>query len=407
MEEHPCQHRTARFELQVKGRDGSPLRGMEITVRQTSHAFLFGCGVFDAVELCGPCVGPRKDFLMERMESWLKLFNYGTLPFYWGRFEPEEGRTMTLPTLRAAKWLSARNVKLKGHPLCWHTVCAPWLLSYPDGEILRRQINRIRREVSDFKGLINLWDVINEAVIMPEFSKYDNAVTRISKELGRVGLAEEVFSAAREENPGALLLINDFDTSVRYERLIANCLEKGVPIDAIGIQSHQHQGYWGLQKLEKVLARFARFGLPIHFTENTLISGNLMPSNILDLNDYQVEAWPTTPAGEERQAREMQEMYEVLFAHPLVAAITAWDFVDGKWLKAPSGLLRADNSKKPAYYALQELIHKRWHTEERMITDERGRAAFTGYLGKYEYTCGGRKGTFELEKASGICAILL
>jgi hypothetical protein len=39
------------------------------------------------------------------------------------------------------------------------------------------------------------------------------------------------------------------------------------------------------------------------FTETTLVSGRLMPPEIVDLNDYQVEKWPTTPE-EERQASE-------------------------------------------------------------------------------------------------------
>ena len=25
-------------------------------------------------------------------DSWLEIFNYGTLPFYWGTYEPEEGK---------------------------------------------------------------------------------------------------------------------------------------------------------------------------------------------------------------------------------------------------------------------------------------------------------------------------
>ena len=52
----------------------------------------------------------------------------------------------------------------------------------------------------------------------------------------------------------------------------------------------------------EVLDRFSCFGLPIHFTENTLISGQLMPPHIVDLNDWQVDRWPTTPEREARQA---------------------------------------------------------------------------------------------------------
>lgn len=151
-------------------------------------------------------------------------------------------------------------------------------------------------------GLIDMWDVINEVVIMPIFDKYDNGITRICKVLGRVGIVREVFAATKESNQDAILLINDFNTSRSYENLIEGCLEAGIPIDAIGIQSHQHQGYWGLEKTQEVLERFSRFGLPIHFTENTLISGDIMPPEIEDLNDFKVEDWPTTPQGEERQA---------------------------------------------------------------------------------------------------------
>ena len=28
---------------------------------------------------------------------------------------------------------------------------------------------------------------------------------------------------------------------------------------------------------------------------STLLSGHLMPADIVDLNDYQVESWPSTP----------------------------------------------------------------------------------------------------------------
>ena len=322
-------HRKAGARIQILNPDGSPAAGRSVRVDQVSHQFLFGCGAFDAVELMKTQDSRKQAFLRDRMEKWFGLFNYGTLPFYWGRYEPEEGRTAYTETMAAARWLREQGVTVKGHPLCWHTACAPWLMQYSNEEILRRQLERIRRDMSAFRGVIGLWDVINEVVIMPVFDKYDNAITRICKDLGRVGIVKEVFAAAKETDPDAVLLINDFNTSKAYEHLIEDLLEAGVPIGTIGIQSHQHQGYWGLEKLNDVLERFSRFGLPIHFTENTLISGDIMPAHIVDLNDWQVDEWPSTPEGEERQAREISEMYSVLFAHPLVEAITTWDFNDG------------------------------------------------------------------------------
>ena len=400
-------HRKAETRLQLQKPDGTPAGNQSVRIDQVSHQFLFGCGAFDAVELMRTRGDEAKQaVLQERLSKWLGLFNYGTLPFYWGRYEPVEGQTAYPETMAAAKWLHERGVKLKGHPLCWHTVCADWLMKYSNEEIMHRQLERIHREVTAYKGVIDLWDVINEVVIMPVFDKYDNAVTRICREKGRVRLVKEVFTAAKESNPDAVLLINDFNTSAAYETLIEELMEAGVSIGAIGIQSHQHQGYWGREKLEDVLTRFSRFGIPLHFTENTLISGEIMPAYIEDLNDWQVDSWPSTAEGEERQAREMAEMYSILFEHPLVEAITTWDFIDGGWLKAPSGFVREDGSEKPSYAELEKLIHGTWETHETLTTDAEGFVAFTGFRGDYTVQSEEGSGTFKLT-GSPDCRICL
>jgi len=242
-----------------------------------------------------------------------------------------------------------------------------------------------------------MWDVINEVVIMPIFDKYDNAITRVCKELGRVSMVREVFGAAVGANPRGMFLLNDFDTSTRYEILIDGCLQAGIPIDVIGIQSHQHQGYWGKDKTLEVLERFSHFGLPVHFTENTIISGDIMPPHIVDLNDWQVEEWPSTPEGEERQAREISEMYETLFSDPSVGAITSWGLTDGGWLKAPVGMLREDNSIKPAYTALMEKIKGDWWTKETVVTNAKGEAEVCGFRGDYSVSGAGMSAAFSLD----------
>lgn len=343
-------HRKASQTLKLVDEAGQPIAGKDVTFQQTNHQFLFGCGIFEAIEVANKSVPEeRLTFLENQLDRFLDVFNSATLPFYWALFEPEKGKPRTNELKTAAQWLKARNVSVKGHPLCWHTLTAPWLLNMSNEEILQAQFARIEREVSDFKGVIDTWDVINEVVIMPIFNQYDNGITRISKDLSRVGIIKEMFEKTREFNPNATLLLNDFNTSINYEILIDGCLNAGVQIDAIGIQSHQHQGYWGREKLEEVLDRFSSFGLPIHFTENTLTSGHLMPPEIVDLNDYQIQEWPSTPEFEERQAKEIEEMYSILFQHPLVEAVTTWNFSDhNAWLGAPAGLLRKDNSPKPA-----------------------------------------------------------
>lgn len=392
-------NRKAKCRLYVTDAAGNPICNKRLNLKQTNHQFLFGCGAFDTLPYVDKPEGVDAAFVEERVNKWLDIYNYGTLPFYWGRFEPVEGQPQTENRKKAAEFLNSHNVKVKGHPLCWHTACADWLMEYDNKTILEKQLQRINRDVTGFKGIIDMWDVINEVVIMPIFDKYDNAITRICKDMGRVALIKEVFAAAKDANPDGIFLLNDFNTSISYEILIDGCLEAGVPISAIGIQSHQHQGYWGAEKLEQVLERYEHFGLPIHFTENTLVSGTLIPPDIEDLNDFQVTEWPSTPELEERQKNQMEEMYRILFAHPQVEAITGWDFADGAWLNAPSGVIRKDNSLKPAYHMLRKLIKEEWWTDCEICTDANGYAEAEGFKGDYLIQDGSFCGSLKLDGA--------
>jgi len=124
-----------------------------------------------------------------------------------------------------------------------------------------------------------------------------------------------------------------------------------------------------------------------------------MPPEIVDLNDYQVEEWPTTPDGEERQAREAIQHYETLFAHPLVEGITWWDLADGGWLNAPAGLIRKDGSSKPAYDELLKLVKGEWWmSSTKFMTDSYGKIQFSGFLGEYELTLDEKRRPFSLDQ---------
>ena len=393
-------HRRAKKILRITDAQGNPMKNTTLSLKQTNHKFLFGWGSFDFNAYFSTEDTEKKAFFQKRMDIWTDLFNYGTLPFYLGGFEPIEGNPQWQSRMAAASYMKERDIIAKGHPLCWHTACANWLMDYDNATILEKQLQRIRRDVTQFQGTVDLWDVINEVVIMPEFDKYDNAITRICKEYGRVPLVKKVFDEAKAANPNSTLLLNDFNTSENYARLIDESLQAGAPIDVIGIQSHQHQGYWGAEKLHTVLDRFARFGKPIHFTENTLISGNIMPAHIVDLNDWQVKEWPSTPEGEERQKNELEEMYRIFFEHPLVEAVTGWDFTDGMWLNAPSGILRKDNSIKPAYTRLKELIKGEWWTDTELTTDDNGFVVAEGFKGTYNLLCGEKKASLSLTESN-------
>jgi endo-1,4-beta-xylanase len=385
-----ARHRTADAVVALT-LDGEPLAGREVVLEQTRHRFLFGCTGFELIDHAnGTAADPAA--AARNAELWEGLYNFATLPFYWGRFEPERGKPDTERLLTTARWFADRGHPVKGHPLAWHTVSADWLLDLDNEEIARAQVDRIRREVDGFAGAVDMWDVINEVVIMPIFDKYDNGITRLCRDIGRIPMVRMVFDAAREANPNAVLLLNDFDMSAAYECLIEGVLEAGIKIDVLGLQSHMHQGYWGEEKTEAILDRFSRYGLPIHFTETTILSGQIMPPEIVDLNDYQVDSWPSTPEGEARQADEIERHYKALLAHPSVEAMTYWGMYDaGMWLGAPGGLVRADGTPKPAYDRLHHLVNTEWGTPPtKLATDAEGRLRFNGFLGDYRVTYGDR-----------------
>jgi endo-1,4-beta-xylanase len=379
---------------------GEPLRNTEVTVAQVDHAFGFGNIGFDFVPLAN---GERTDQLEHLAELWLDVFSTATLPFYWGDFEPERGHPATDRLLRAAEWFVERGVRVKGHPLVWHTVTAPWLLGLPLDEVEAAVRARVRREAADFAGLVTTWDAINEVVIMPVFENGENGITPLAQKLGRVGMVRLAFEEARAADPTATLHLNDFDLSPAYERLIEEVLAAGIRLDGIGLQTHMHQGYRGEDEVLAIVERFARFGIPLHFTETTLVSGDLMPADIVDLNDYRPDSWPTTPEGEARQADELVRHYRSLVAHPAVESITYWGLSDvGAWLGAPAGLVRLDGTPKPAYDALRALVKDEWWmppTARR--TDDSGSIALEGFRGRYAVTAAGRSATVALGGPTG------
>lgn len=389
-------HRLVDATVTALGADGRPLADTDVTIEQTRHAFRFGNIGFDLIGLASGEGQPGDDQLAA---DWLDLFNTATLPFYWAEFEPVRGRPRTEPLRRAAEWFAARGVALKGHPLAWHTLAPAWLLPLTTDEVEAAQGARIRREVTDFAGLIDTWDAINEVVIMPVFDKEENGLTRLARARGRIPTIRLAFEEARTANRAATLLLNDFDLSTAYECLIEGVLEAGIRIDAIGLQTHMHQGFRGEEAVLAIVDRFARYGLPLHFTETSLVSGDVMPPEIVDLNDWQVESWTSTSEGEARQADEIDRHYRSLVGHPAVEAITYWGITDrGAWLGAPIGLLRDDGTRKPSYDALHALVKGEWWLPPTSLrTDAAGRVSVAGFAGDYDVGAGGVAATFALE----------
>ena len=82
--------------MRVLRKDGSPVIGQPVQFEMTNHEFLWGSAIRETIPYVnGQLEGAEKEKIEERIEIWSKLFNNTTYPFYWGRFEPEEGKPVT------------------------------------------------------------------------------------------------------------------------------------------------------------------------------------------------------------------------------------------------------------------------------------------------------------------------
>lgn len=370
-------HRKADASLTLCDASGRPIAGAKLAVRQTRHAFLFGCNIF----------GWGRQSSDENEAAYRKQFadllNYATLGFYWASYEPVRGQPQHERTEAVARWCREHGIAAKGHPLAWNSHDARWFPDDPQ-ELRRLQMARIDDCVSRFAGLIDRWDVVNEATHFnrDEFVKLRSPkLSAMWLAAGQMEFTRECFTHARKAGPKATLLINDYRLDPAYERVIEQLVDgAGKPMyDVIGIQSHMHGGARTSKSLWETCEKFARFRVPLHFTETTILSGDRVGDKAPGT------PWPSTPEGEAYQAREVARVYTLLFSHPAVEAITWWDFSDHQaWKGAPAGLIRADMTPKPAYEALRKLVKGRWWTEEQVTTDGDGKAGFRGFLGDYE-----------------------
>ena len=81
------QNRKGTVKVSVKDKDGNPVSGAKIKIKQKNHEFRYGANIFMLDEL----ESDEKNALYKKYIK--ELCNMATLPFYWNSTEPEQGKT--------------------------------------------------------------------------------------------------------------------------------------------------------------------------------------------------------------------------------------------------------------------------------------------------------------------------
>jgi len=366
-------HRTAWGSVKLIGPGEAGTSGAEVQVEQLRHAFLFGANCFG----WGATEGPATELDVAYRLRFVELFNAATLGFYWHTHEPSRGKSRHDRTDRMAAWCRDHGIAMKGHPLAWANLPDPDWLPADLGEVRAASLDRVRELVARFRSQIDVWDVVNE----PSLLMWANTrLGRWAQSVGTQAYVRQHLEAARAANPEATLLVNEVLTQYPMYTLLDSLREEsGRPLyDAVGLQSHMHLGPWSLAGTWDVCNRFSRLGVPLHFSEVTVLSGERLDGN----------RWgPSRFAYEIMQRDYVPKLYTLLFGHPAVQAITWWDLSDrGAWKGAAAGLLRADMSPKPAYEQLHDLIKRQWWTRVDGETDARGEFSFRAFYGRHRLT---------------------
>ncbi len=250
---------------------------------------------------------------------------------------------------------------VKGHTLVWHSQLPGWVNNL-NGETAVRNamIKHIETVMTHYKGKVFAWDVVNEAIDVDNKStSMGNARFRDTvfyKNLGE-GYIDEAFIAAHAIDPDAKLFYNDFgtdgmnDKSDKVYELVVGMLERGVPIDGVGLQTHIGTPNPSAMASEIAtnIARLTALGLEVQISE-------------LDINGCDGHT-------DQVQATMYHDIVAACVADPLCTAVTMWGITDKySWLnsfgeagcngQSARALLWNDNYQKKGSYdsVLQALL---------------------------------------------------
>jgi endo-1,4-beta-xylanase len=293
----------------------------------------------------------------------------GALEMHWDIVEPKQGRDDFRKADAIQSWAAEHNIKFRGHTLVWGERLPEWFEKLPDRKSAESALVRhIRTVCSHFAGKMHSWDVVNEAIKSNDGREDGLRVTPMIEKIGPEYL-DIAFSTAREADPKALLVYNDFDFEYTYpdnyrrQRILLGMVDgfkkRGTPIDAIGLHSHlllEDRPKFDERKYASFLREIADRGLQIIISE-------------LDVGDK------SAPADIARRDAEVASMYkqflDVALSELAVKTVINWGLTDhDSWIVqgAKSVYRRTDSAKprplpfdddyakKPAYYAILDAL---------------------------------------------------
>jgi GH35 family endo-1,4-beta-xylanase len=341
----------------VADRIGRPLADAEVRLRQTRQAFGLGTGVSLAA-LTGPD-GPRYQQLLT------ELFNVATLDdnLMWAPLAGDWGPTFTIQAAKdGIARLRAHGLDVRARVLVWpgwrHLPRALRAHEHNAGYLRTATMARIREVMTDVKGTVIQWDVLNAPFD-------DHELVDILGE----GVMVDWFNAARAVDPGAKLFIDDGAIlsgggdarQASYEKTIRFLEEKNAPLDGIGMQGHFGASLTSPDDLLAILDRFAALGKTIWVTA------------------YDVDVPDEGLAG-----RFTRDFYTTMFSHPAVGGVVMSRFWDGGRSKGNAALYRRDGSLTPAGEAFRELALASWRTDAAGRTDTAGKLSRRAFLGDFD-----------------------
>ncbi len=220
----------------------------------------------------GAAVEPHQ--LLEEDFAKTLVSNYNTVTaenrMKWSFIHPEKDVYDFSGSDAIVKFAMDNDMDVRGHALMWHIQNPEWL---EEGDFTPEELevileDHIKTVVTQYKGQIYAWDVVNE---MFENGQYRE--TLWYKAFGP-DYIEKALIWAREADPDVLLYLNDYGVeevnikSNAFYDLAKELLDKGVPLDGIGLQFHmQNDNPLDILSVYTNVKRFVDLGLQVDFTE--------------------------------------------------------------------------------------------------------------------------------------------